>query len=283
MNMPRSVIRRFVHVVSWKLGFTLGRRTPTERLEQVVDLLRPITTPWPLIRFGARGDGGYVIPDDVAGVTDLFSPGVAKNWSFEEALSQGRDLAVHMCDRNVDLSQCPFPVESFWIGPYTGDGHVSLADWVAMHASDSTADLILQMDIENAEYLALLACPVDTLRRFRILVVEFHGLDRLLSRDWFELVGLPTFRHLAAHFDVVHIHPNNAEPVDTRSGLDLPRVLEVTYHRKDRLPMHPEPTFATDVIDYPNDPNRRAITLSSSWAPSGRYDTGPATEDTGGA
>jgi hypothetical protein len=40
----------------------------------------------PLIRLGADGDGGYLVPDDLEDVAACFSPGVDDRASFESAM-----------------------------------------------------------------------------------------------------------------------------------------------------------------------------------------------------
>jgi hypothetical protein len=56
----------------------------------------------------------------------------------------------------------------------------------------SSDDLILQMDIEGAEWHVLLNVSRDTLRRFRIIVIELHDLERLMDKHAFVIIGLPS-------------------------------------------------------------------------------------------
>jgi len=46
--------------------------------------LRPYTTDKELIRLGAEKDGGYLIPNDLAGIEACFSPGVGNEFNFEK-------------------------------------------------------------------------------------------------------------------------------------------------------------------------------------------------------
>ena len=207
------------------------------------------------------------MPNDFDGVTALFSPGVSDNWSFEEDLSTRYGVPAFLCDRHVQVSRCPFPVDDFWIGPATAGDLVTLEHWVDMRDPDQHGDLVLQMDIEDAEYLALLTCSRQTLNRFRILIVELHGLHRLLQQDWLRSIGLPTLEKLAELFEVVHLHPNNAAPVDTRMGIEIPVTVEVTYHRKDRVTRGSGNANLPHLLDRPNVPTKEDIRLSEYWAP----------------
>jgi hypothetical protein len=52
-------------------------------------------------------------------------------------------------------------------------------------------DLLLQMDSEGSEWPVLLNLPEEILERFRVVIVEFHCLDRLVDRLGFRvLVGV---------------------------------------------------------------------------------------------
>ena len=58
-----------------RAGLTLGRRVDEAALRQVLGRLHPVTTRHPLVRIGGRADGGYLVPDDLAGVVACLSPG----------------------------------------------------------------------------------------------------------------------------------------------------------------------------------------------------------------
>ena len=45
-------------------------------------------------------------------------------------------------------------------------------------------------------------------QRFRIIVIEFHGLDAIFVGRGYEYIH-DAFSKLLKFFDVVHIHPNN--------------------------------------------------------------------------
>jgi hypothetical protein len=68
---------------------------------QVIDLLKqlmPMNYGHQEIRIGSNDDGGYVIPDDLNGVTEFFSPGYAGYWHFEEFLESNFGIHSHICD-----------------------------------------------------------------------------------------------------------------------------------------------------------------------------------------
>lgn len=93
---------------------------------------------------------------------------------------------------------------------------------------------ILQMDIEGAEYRVIAATTVETLSRFRIIVVEFHELSNLFTKFGFREIS-NAFRKLLLTHRVVHIHPNNVGGPAVRGHLSVPSLMEFTFYRKDRL------------------------------------------------
>jgi hypothetical protein len=90
------------------------------------------------------------------------------------------------------------------------------------------------MDIEGGEYEAIESTPADVLARFRIIVIEFHHLQRLDDRHVYKSFASAT-RKLLKDFRIVHMHPNNAGPVRSIGGVDCPCLLEITFARRDRI------------------------------------------------
>ena len=119
------------------------------------------------------------------------------------------------------------------LGVINNDATITLDHWVERN-KPSNDDLILQMDIEGAESAVLLNVSRDTLRRFRIMVIEMHDLERFMDRHAFFIIK-STFERLPDDFYIVHNHPNNYCRSVRRGSFVIPRVLEMTLIRKDRV------------------------------------------------
>ena len=76
-----------------------------------------------------------------------------------------------------------------FIGVIGNETTITLDDWVAINAPGAD-DLILQMDIEGTEWSVLLNVSRATLLRFRILVIEFHDLERLMDKHAFTIIAI---------------------------------------------------------------------------------------------
>jgi hypothetical protein len=216
-------------------GLHVSPTTRLDRLSEFFHLIQPVTTERGLMRIGGEGDGGYLLPDDFEGLAACFSPGVANSSSFESALA-GRGIPCFMADYSVEGPAEENPLFRFdkkFLGPADGGNFMTLESWVQQYVPGKS-DLILQMDIEGAEYGVIMDTTPETLRRFRIMAIEFHGLHALCDKFGFELIHL-CFMKLMKDFEVVHIHPNNrAHPV--RLGpYEIPPLLEITLLRRDRI------------------------------------------------
>jgi hypothetical protein len=72
------------------------------------------------------------------------------------------------------------------------------------------------------------------MQKFRIIFIEIHNVEHWLSRPYFDLVSRVFAKLLQSH-RVVHNHPNNCCGSIRSQGLTLPRIMEITFHRNDRI------------------------------------------------
>jgi hypothetical protein len=121
-----------------------------------------------------------------------------------------------------------------FIGTTSDDEFTTLDNWVTSSLPETDCDLLLQIDIEGYEYEVFLSTSGTLMRRFRIIVAEFHQLDQLWSWPFFKLAGRAFDRILQTH-TCVHIHPNNFFRPLQKQGLSIPRAMEFTFLRNDRL------------------------------------------------
>lgn len=234
----------------------LTDRSRKADVQRLIAALRPVAMSRPLIRMGPSGDGGYLVPDDLDGIGACFSPGVSTEAGFELDCAE-LGMQVFLADASVD--QPPSSHENFefrknFIGANTYADFVTLAQWVRESDCLSSQDLLLQMDIEGAEYEALLATPTDLLRRFRIMVIEFHDLDQLWNRRFFSIAEA-VFKKLLDTHVCVHLHPNNYYPLFEFEELAIPPLLEITLVRRDRCPVNMGRAVLPHSLDVDNTSN----------------------------
>jgi len=229
---------------------------PTTDPEELVRLLRrlhPRDSGKSLIRLGPEGDGGYLVPDDLEGILACFSPGVSMISGFEKDCAE-RGMTVFLADKSVDQPQEEHERFNFtrkFVGALSNQDFMTMDDWVTAALPEQDADLLLQMDIEGYEYETLLSTSNNLMRRFKLLVVEFHHLDLLWGLPLFNLAGRVFDKILQTHY-CVHIHPNNCCGSVIKHGIEIPRVMEFTFLRRDRMDRSDYRTDFPNALDYDN-------------------------------
>lgn len=232
-----------------RAGFSVLRQNNAAEQMRVLAAMKPVETEHPLVRIGEADDGGYLVPDDLAGIEACFSPGVGPVSCFEQGMLD-RGIRTFQIDASVDRSHLTDPRNVFerkFLGIETEGDHITLDDWVDQKMPGS-GDLLLQMDIEGHEWLTLAQVSSRTLQRFRIIALEVHFLDRLFDQ-FGPLVIEPVLTRLRRYFDVVHLHANNyAAPIRSRE-MTVPPVVEITLLRKDRSRVR----RPVSVLPHPHD------------------------------
>jgi hypothetical protein len=247
------------------VGISVAMQTDKVAVRDLIAQLHPLDTEHPLIRLGGTGDGGYLLPDDLKGVVACFSPGVDDRATFETDLIK-RGISCFLADASVDGAPITGDKVHFtkkFLGVTNNDRTITLDDWVDANEPGND-DLLLQMDIEGAEWPVLLNVSRDTLRRFRIMVVELHDLERLMDKHAFVIIK-SVFERLLEDFYIVHNHPNNYGRSVRCHSLIIPRVLEMTLIRKDRVRSTKFARTFPHPLDAKNDINRPDMPLPPQW------------------
>lgn len=189
-----------------------------------------------LIRIGGESDGGYLVPVRALGnIQYCFSPGVSDTADFENQLANTYGIKSYLADASV--SAAPIANDRFhftrrFLGSAVSDNFMSLTDWVNDSVGSTACDMLLQMDIEGAEYDVLINESESTLHRFSIMVIEFHNLQNLLEENCLTLFT-SIFEKIYRSFSICHVHPNNCCGVSQLGEIQVPNVIEVTFLRKD--------------------------------------------------
>lgn len=249
-------------------------------------VMKPKPSPYRLKRIGGRGDGAYLVPDDLDGIEACFSPGVDNFKNFEDELADIYKIKCHTCDYSSDVSQFKTPLregmQTFkkkWLDIDGGIDSISLEEWVEELSPEANRDLLLQMDIEGAEYRNLLNCKDSVLKRFRIIVIEVHYLNVVRDVVEFEKELGPLLRKLDQNFVCVHSHPNNCcgDFMLCETGLNIPQVHELTFLRRDRFGQVNASSLHKPLIPHPLDislnlARNPPLFLSKAWCSDGSRD-----------
>ena len=215
---------------------TMNPRPVTHaELFSLLNLIRP----WQIasdvkVRLGSDGDGGYVMPSSSQRSNAVLSIGIGDEVSFDNQLA-ALGAQVLQFDHTIPASPSSHPRISFhrlgW-GERDQGPFLSLRTMMQMMDWDDARHPILKFDTEGAEWDCLGGAASEDLARFEVLAGEFHDFQNLVNREYFDK-AYAVFSKLALTHHVVHMHANNAGGMVMLGGIPFPRLLELTYLRKD--------------------------------------------------
>lgn len=223
-------------------------------------LLRPMLADgFELLRVGGRNDGGYLMAEP--GQNGIaYSLGIAEevSWDLEMA---GRGFEIWQYDGSVaapPVNHAKFNFSKLFI---TGqepclDGFVTLPDLLAANCHTDREDLVLQMDIEGAEWQVLANIAESALNSFRQIILEIHT-------PLTEIMQLPRrnaiLRRLGRSHQVIHAHVNNCSPTLFFGAQPFWTVIELTYLRRGNIKFNLSPHDYPLPLDAPCEPRRTEI------------------------
>lgn len=239
------------------------------QVRELYDLVRPLGLPGlKKIRVGnPHGDGGYVMADDLDGIHAALSLGVGDDISWDLQMT-GMGIEIHQFDHTVEepAAVAGNPLLHFNRCGIAGQNDPAkrmrtIADILASDLAGHPGDLILKIDIDGHEWEVFDSMPADVLTRFRQICLEIHHpLGRPTQRAQ-RARNLRVLHKLYETFAPVHLHANNAGPVRVICGMQVPKLLEITYIRRDGRNFtdctddHPGP------LDVPNLPSQPEIPI----------------------
>ncbi len=234
-----------------------------ERVRKTLDFLKPVgVRDVGKIRMGRDLDGGYVMLDDFFGIGGAVSAGIANDASWDLDVA-ARGIDVFQFDPSVPgppEDNERFHFERLRIVPRDLAGGISLDTVVQEKFSDSTAPLLLKMDIEGNEWDVLSGLGEETLLRFRQIVCEFHDLDRLGEPE-FRSRAYDVFAKLARFHAVIHVHGNNCSNFANVGNVMVPQSLEISFALRSAYHLVDELMIFPTRFDRPNQPGRADLFL----------------------
>jgi hypothetical protein len=257
-----NLINRLLGLFRFELQYRSAGLENKRSVHEFLLRIRPESQKYKLIRIGSKHDGGYLIPDLLDGVKYCYSPGVSTNSDFEDQLTTN-GIECFLADYSVEGPAKSNPLFHFkrkYIGNKNDSKTITLKEWIKENKSDE--EMLLQMDIEGAEYQVIFETPVEVFKKFRVLVIEFHGFNKLSYQYSFDLITT-SFYKLLNDFRIVHVHANNCcRPVKI-AGDKIPPVMEFTFLRKDHFYESSKLIKLPHELDSPNLPNRKEVELPS--------------------
>lgn len=245
MNKPSFLIRAYILVKKRINGLLIYLRFQIVSKSSIVraasprevmdcfQLLKPRNYVGPVQRIGGDSDGGYVVP--ILDYSGVISPGTGNQVDFENHFAR-QGLKVVCIDGSVSRPQNLFPkavfLKKFLSESVNDESRVTLNSIVETFFPLSS-NLLLQCDIEGAEWKTLAACDNELLSKFIVISLELHYLDHLLDKEFMESSFLKVIVKLQEKFVIINNHPNNAGEDFFVGFRRYPEILELTLINKD--------------------------------------------------
>lgn len=244
-------------------GYVLARKTA----ELLAKLQPHKSSDIEMIRVGRDGDGGYVMADLFSGVDAAYSFGIAEDVSWDIHFAD-KDIPVFMYDHTISGLPCEHRNFNFFrVGICGREAQSGMKDvgFLIRENGHSGKNLLLKMDIEGYEYPAIDAMSEDDISCFTQITCEMHDLqDLLFDFERHQLISRCLTRILS-HMHCVHLHANNVGGVVEAHGVSLPRLLEITFVRKDLGRNFVRSDDLRKDLDRENNPDLPAIDISNLW------------------
>lgn len=229
---------------------------------EMLMLLFPRTSPGlKMVRIGGANDGGYVMPDPGRdGVALSLGVSLRSPWDLEMA---ERGFTVYQYDGTIedhpdDHPNLVFTRANVGSGSNLSEGWQNITDIISTRLPKDK-EAILQIDIEGSEWDVFDAMSSDEMKRFRQIIVEFHGVRP--DSPYFKRAFAVMLKLDKTHAPV-HLHFNNYSGTywfpDYTYGVTS---LEVSYLRRemgmdfqpsgDSFPCELDEPCAPDMEDVP--------------------------------
>ena len=262
-------IRANLRRIAFKKGYLIEKLSPITNVKNFISQFKDKYVSCELIRVGSESDGGYLHPNLLKTISYCFSPGVAYQASFEKELSEKFKIKSFMADASV--KEAPLLDDNFefipkFLGTYTKNEFITLTDWIKQSKVTDEDSKILQMDIEGAEFDVLLYESAEILASFSTLIIEFHRMERMFQKDFLYMLKI-IFEKIYKNFSICHVHPNNCCGIYSLNGVDVPRVMEVTFVRNDLINsvLSTNPIHLPHSLDRKNLEDKRDLVMPEMW------------------
>ena len=141
------------------------------------------------------------------------------------------------------------------VGRPSAPEDVTLAQVLTRRELVDDGNVIVKMDIDEAEWDVLSQASPAVLGRIRQLAAEFGEMRRFVDRDWRRSM-LAAMKNLTETHACIHVHGNNWSPFAIVGGIPVPNHFEATFIRRtDHAISRSSDIFPTQ-FDAPNNPKR---------------------------
>lgn len=216
---------------------------------KVIMPMRPIG--YEKIRIGPNRDGGYVMLEPGTGGI-AYSFGVSPHSPWDLAMAE-RGFKVFQYDASIDSPPDQHPNmqfnKYFVAGSSKAGPYKTVEQIIHENGHNEENDIIMQMDIEGAEWGVFYTLKTENILKFKQIIVEFHMIG--LSINKYTILQKIRQTHTPIHIHYV----NNIKAcsfLPNQNFIYSDQLIEVTYVRNDNINWGEYDVFFPTELDAPN-------------------------------
>ena len=214
------------------------------------------------ILIGKKGDGCYVLLDDLKDIKIAYSFGIQKNVKFDQDLAD-RGIDIYMYDHTIN--SLPYNNPKFhWkkIGICGKKRYLKnlkdLETLIAENGHSLEKNMILKIDVEHWEWESLDDLNEEILIQFKYIAIEFHFRDESISKEskyYFRVLQKLAKTHQSFYFRC----NGRRNSIITFGNNRICHILEVSYIiKKNNIFTYDEAIYPISEFEYiPNRLNEK--------------------------
>ena len=208
------------------------------------------------VRIGNKGDGGYILLNDLKNIKIGYSFGISREISFDKELADN-NIDIFMYDHTI--KKLPFENSKFhWkkiglIGIRNNNinNMKTLQELIEDNGHSNEKNMILKMDIESYEWDVFQNLPEKNLRQFKYIVGEFHFSNSNKEKQY------NIIKKLLSTHEIFHIHCNNCGAIIKFDGYSICRLLEISFILQEGYEFIEDSSiYPIEGLDYKNCKNK---------------------------
>ncbi len=261
-----KLLKRLIRLFLLKLNINVYLFSSKEDILKFINLFNiKLPKNINLIRVGSNNDGGYLVPNILDKISYCYSLGIGKNVSFENDLHK-KGISSFGADGNID--KLPENIKDYNfinknIGLIDDDKNLRFETMVNSNTPDDNS-LIAQIDIEGGEYSVLVDTPFNILEKFKIIIIEFHNLNKISDKIIYNFY-FQSLQKILQKFNICHMHINNAEQPIKIKNIYIPPLIEITFLRKDFYDGDLQQVVIPNNLDEKNVKKNSEIRFDKNW------------------
>lgn len=222
------MIKKILKKILWYFNYDLSKIIFNYNLKEILDKLKVNKNDIEMQCFGqANKDGSYYVPKNLIKDIDyLISLGVGPTYEFEKDLSK-ENIKIQMYDASVDILPTEKNIKFIkkFVRPSSNDNSIDLNEIIE---TVNNKKIMLKMDIEGDEYANLLNLKKEYLSKIKIIIIEFHYLNRLIDKN-FNREAIYAIEKLLSSHQAIFSKINRVSDNFKINKNFIPKYLEVTF------------------------------------------------------